>query len=61
MAYANTAASDAEPMIAHYKRIASYMDWEDVGMVIAPGIWPAGAVNNTKYSKQAYELGKNLK
>ena len=60
MAYANTAASDAEPMIAHYKRIASYMGWEDAGMVIAPGIWPVGAVNGTKYATQAYELGKSL-
>ena len=33
---------------------------EDRGMVIAPGMWPAGAVQNTKYSRQAYKLGKSL-
>ena len=61
MAYANTSPKDAEAMTAHYKTIANYMGWEDAGMVIAPGIWPVGAVKGTKYAQQAYELGKKLK
>ena len=60
MAYANTSAKDAEAMNAHYKTIADYMGWEDVGSVVAPGIWTAGSIKGTKYAKQAYELGKSL-
>ncbi len=60
MAYANNAERDEKPMIEHYKRLADYMEWEDVGMVIAPGMWPAGSVNGTKYADEAYQLGKNL-
>lgn len=61
MAYANISDEDAAPMIAHYKRLCSYMGWEDVGMVIAPGVWTAGSVKNTKYPDQAYQLGRSLK
>ncbi len=60
MAYANNAARDEAPMISHYKRLADYMEWEDMGMVIAPGMWPAGSVNGTRFADQAYQLGKNL-
>lgn len=60
MAYANTSPTDAEAMIAHYKTIANYMGWEDVGSVVAPGIWTAGSIKGTKYCEQAYQLGKNL-
>lgn len=60
MAYANSSAKDAAPMIAHYKIIADYMGWEDVGSVVAPGIWTAGSIKGTKYSNDAYLLGKNL-
>lgn len=60
MAYANMSAKDAEAMTAHYKTIADYMGWEDVGSVIAPGIWTAGSIKGTKYATQAYESGKSL-
>ena len=36
------------------------MGWEDVGSVIAPGIWTAGSIKGTQYAKKAYELGKSL-
>ncbi|WP_185140231.1 flavodoxin family protein [Proteiniphilum sp. X52] len=60
MAYANMSKKDAEAMTAHYKTIADYMGWEDVGCVIAPGIWTAGSIKGTKYAKESYELGKLL-
>lgn len=60
MAYANTSPKDAEAMMAHYKTIADYMGWEDVGSVVAPGIWTAGSIKGTKYCEQAYQLGKNI-
>ncbi len=60
MAYANNADRDEHPMIAHYQRLAQYMEWEDAGMVIAPGMWPAGSVNNSRYADECYKLGKSL-
>lgn len=60
MAYADTAAEEAEPMLSHYRTLLHYLGWKDSGTVVASGMWPAGAVNNTKYSQMAYELGKKL-
>ena len=51
---------DEEVVVAHYKTIADYMGWEDVGSVVAPGIWTAGSIKGTKYCEQAYQLGKNI-
>lgn len=31
-----------------------------MGIVVAPGMWPAGAVNGTEYSRKPYELGRKL-
>ena len=59
MTYANTATSQAEPIKSHYLTLIDYLGWSDAGQVIASGVWPVGAVNGTKYVKQAYELGKN--
>lgn len=61
MAYADTAPEEAEPMISHYHTLLRYLGWKDRGMVVAAGMWPAGAVNNTEYSNKAYELGRGLK
>lgn len=60
MAYANTDPKEAEPMTSHYHTLLSYLGWKDRGMVVAPGMWPTGAVNETEYSRKAYELGRNL-
>lgn len=61
MTYANTAASEAEPIKMHYNVLLNYLGWTDAGQIIVPGVWPVGAVNQTDYPQQAYELGKNLK
>lgn len=60
MTYANTAAEEAEPIKNHYNVLLNYLGWEDAGQVIACGVWPEGAVNNTDYPLHAYELGKTL-
>lgn len=57
MAYADTAAEEAEPMLSHYHMLLRYLGWKDCGTVVAAGMWPAGTVNDTEYSRQAYELG----
>lgn len=60
MAYANTAESEAQPMLLHYRTLAQYLGWEDMGTVVAPGVWTAGAVKNTRYRDEAYRLGKSV-
>ena len=58
MAYADPAPEEAEPMLSHYHTLLQYLGWKDNGTVVAAGMWPAGAVNGTEYSRQAYELGR---
>ena len=58
MAYTDTAAEEAEPMLSHYHTLLRYLGWKDSGTVVAAGMWPAGAVSGTEYSRQAYELGR---
>lgn len=60
MTYADTSTPEAEPIKLHYKTLLNYLGWTDAGQVIASGVWPAGAVNQTEYPKRAYELGKSL-
>lgn len=60
MAYADTSEKDAEAMISQYRLMADYLGWEDVGTVVAPGMWIASDVRGSKYAKEAYELGKSL-
>lgn len=60
MAYANTSKKDAETMLLHYRTLADYLGWEDMGTVVAPGVWTAGSIRNTRYGDDAYKLGKNL-
>ena len=60
MTYANSAASEAVPIKSHYEVLLKYLGWMDAGQVIAPGVWPVGAVNRTEYPERAYQLGKGL-
>lgn len=60
MTYADTRAIEAEPIKKHYETLLNYLSWTNVGEIIAPGVWLAGSINQTKYPKTAYELGKNL-
>ncbi len=60
MTYANTAASEAKPIISHYEVLLNYLGWTDAGQIIASGVWPVGAINHTKYPEQAYQLGKRV-
>ena len=61
MTYANTSPREAEPILTHYDVLLNYLGWTDVGRVVAPGVWPVGAIDRTDFPRQAYELGRNLK
>ena len=60
MTYANHSARNESPILTHYEVLLEYLGWTDAGRVIAPGVWPAGAVERTPYPGQAYALGKSL-
>ena len=60
MTYANTAASQAAPIAAHYDVLLDYLGWSDAGRVIAPGVWTEGSVRGTPYPEAAYKLGASL-
>ena len=54
MTYADNAARKERPLLAHYEMLLSYLGWTDAGRIVAPGVWPAGAVNSTPYPQKAY-------
>ncbi len=60
LTYADGSEKTAEPIVAHYKAMGNYLKWEDKGMVIAKGVWEAGAVKGTPYPEEAYQLGKSI-
>ena len=60
MTYANTAASEAVPIKSHYDVLLKYLGWTDAGQIIAPGVWPVGAITHTEFPEKAYQLGKHI-
>lgn len=60
MTYADNSPEKEGVIINHYNVLLNYLGWQDAGQIIAPGVWPVGAVNHTAYPRQAYELGKSL-
>jgi len=56
----NSLIAEAEPIKKHYEVLLNYLGWTSVGEIIASGVWHVGSVNQTKYPKMAYELGKSL-
>ena len=60
MTYANTAASEAVPIKSHYDVLLKYLGWTDAGQIIAPGVWPVGAITRTEYPEKAYQLGRHI-
>lgn len=60
MTYANDSRRNESPIITHYEVLLEYLGWKDAGRIIAPGVWPAGAINGTPFPEQAYQLGKNV-
>lgn len=60
MAYADTAEKEAQAMLLHYRTLAEYLGWQDMGTVVASGVWTAGSIRNTRYGEEAYRLGKRI-
>lgn len=60
MTYADNSKKKENAIISHYEVLLDYLGWTDAGQIIAPGVWPVGAVNHTKFPEQAYRLGKTV-
>lgn len=60
MTYADTSEQEALPIKNHYESILRYLGWSNAGEIIAPGVWQAGSVSQTKYTQLVYEFGKSL-
>jgi NAD(P)H-dependent FMN reductase len=58
--YANPTFEVAAPIEREYELVLNYLGWQDVGRLIAPGVWSAGTINQTDYPQKAYEFGKTL-
>ena len=46
---------------AHYKTLVRYLNLKDMGMVLGKGCGTPSMTRQSKYPKQAYELGKKLR
>ena len=60
MAYADNNKTKENTLAMHYETLVRYMGWQDVGRVIAPGVWATGAIRHTHYPEEAYRLGRSL-
>lgn len=60
MTYADTKEIEALPIKEHYEALLKYLGWENAGMVIVPGVWQEGSINQTNYPQKTYELAKSI-
>jgi len=49
-----------QPLVDHYKTIIKYMQWEDVGILLAMDCATKSAILKTEYPEQAFKLGNSL-
>ena len=49
-----------EAIEAYYKKLTNYMEWQDVGKVLAKGCLDKAAIEKTNFPQAAYEIGKKL-
>lgn len=45
----------------YYRTLASYMQWESLGTILAAGCGNRRAIERSDFPRQAYEMGKSLK
>ena len=57
----NTENWTFDALVSHYNTLVRYCNFKDQGMVLGYGCGTAGMTGRSKYIKQAYELGKNIK
>ena len=60
MTYADNNKMKEDSLVNHFHTLATYMGWQELGMVIAPGVWSAGSIRHTSFPDAAFRLGKSL-
>ncbi len=50
-----------DALVAHYRTLVRYMDWEDAGMVLGYGCGTRSSTEASRYPREAYELGRKVK
>ena len=43
-----------------YDKMVAYLNWEDCGQLIVPGVWAAGDIQKTTCGQKAYDLGRSI-
>ena len=56
----NSSSETFVALLEHYKTLAQYMNWQDMGMVLGYGCGFRSAVEGSGYPKEAHNLGRNL-
>ena len=60
-AFGNPSSRVAEPSVAMYRAMTAFLGWEDMGMILAAGVWAPRDARSTDYGRQAYEMGRSIK
>ncbi|MDO5570520.1 MAG: flavodoxin family protein [Bacteroidales bacterium] len=60
VAMADTADATGSYAVDYYKALVGYLKWKDEGIIVAKGLWNAGAVVGTSYAEKSYSLGRNI-
>lgn len=49
-----------DAILSHYNTLVKYCNFDNIGTILGYGCGTTNMTNNSKYIKEAYELGKNL-
>ena len=58
--YSRTADWTMEALVHHYETLVRYMEWTDVGQVLAVGCGYRALIEQSQFPDQAYRLGASL-
>jgi hypothetical protein len=47
-------------LVNHYNTLVRYMEWQDVGLVMATGCGARSLVEKSEFADFAYKIGANL-
>ena len=56
----NSADWTMEALVNHYNTLVRYMEWQDVGQVMATGCGARSLVEKSEFADIAYKIGANL-
>ncbi len=59
---ANSDMERVQPIIDYFRKgLYDYLGWEYAGRhVVGTGLWPAGAVNGSRFMDEACRIGRNI-